>query len=118
MVVVLEPHISPSLQIQRTSPSVITVSWSPLTLTEARGFVRNYTIIYYPALATRKRQQLIRTSIAVDSNVTRTTINGLDETSAYSVQISANNGAGRGPLSISISVAQFGMKHCLIKNCD
>ncbi len=55
----------------------------------------------------------------MDGNVTSTTINGLDETSAYSVQIlSANNGAGRGPLSISISVAQLGMKHCLIKNCD
>ncbi len=70
---------------------MITVSWSLLTLTEARGFVRNYTIIYYPTLETRKRQQFNMMSIAVDSNVTRTTISDLDETSAYSVQISANN---------------------------
>ena len=111
----LVPQISPSLQIQRTSPSVITLSWSPLTLTEARGFVRNYTIIYYPALETRKRQQPNMVSITVDGNVTSRTINGLDETSAYSAQISANNGAGSGPLSMSMSVAQFGMKHCLDK---
>ncbi len=94
---------------------MITLSWSHLTLTEARGFVRNYTIIYYPALESRKRQQPNMMSITVDGNVTSTTINGLDATSAYSVQISANNGAGRGPLSMSMSVAQFGMKHSLNK---
>ncbi len=114
----LVPLISPSLQIQRTTPSVITLSWSPLTIIEARGFVRNYTIIYYPALESRKRQQPNMMSIAVDGNVTSTTNNILYVTSAYSVQISANNGAGRGPFSMSMSVAQFGMKHSLNKNCD
>ncbi len=43
-------------------------------------------------------------SITVDGNVTTTIIEGLDETSSYSVQISANNGAGNGVFSIPVPV--------------
>ena len=42
-------------------------------------------------------------SKTVDANVTTTIIEGLDETSSYSVQISANNGAGSGVFSTPVS---------------
>jgi len=91
------PEVSPTItDIQRTSPTTISISWTALTLIQAQGFVSNYTIKYHPALERRKRQQPNVMSKTIDVNVTSTTLENLDETSAYSVQISANNGAGSG----------------------
>ncbi len=101
----IEPQVSPTLtDIQRKSPTTISLSWTELTLIEARGFVSNYTIRYYTLSESRKRQQLNAMSKTVDANVTTATIEGLDETSSYSVQISASNGAGSGVFSTPVSV--------------
>ena len=50
-------------------------------------------------------------SKTVDGNVTTATIEGLDETSSYSVQISANNGAGNGVFSTPVPVPSM----CAVK---
>ncbi len=75
------------------------VSWKPLSLSEARGFINFYIIEYYPSLNKKKRQapsDIMRVSASADSS---TTINGLDENLNYFVQVSASTSAGGGVVS-------------------
>ncbi len=101
----LEPLLSPTItSLKRTSSTTVTVSWGALSLKEARGFVLNYTI-YYQASMIVNEPQTTTMSITVDRNTTTTTINNLDERLSYSVQLSANNLAGLGVLSMPLSVS-------------
>ena len=36
------------VSIDRTSPTVMVVSWTPLNYVEARGFISHYTVAYSP----------------------------------------------------------------------
>ena len=85
----------------------MTVSWTKLTLIEARGFISNYTIAYYPISMSRKRQSNIMLKV-VSSESNSAIIDGLDENSAYAVQMSANTGAGEGPVGVPVSVSIIG----------
>ncbi len=105
----LEPLLSPTItSLQRTSSTTVTISWEALSLIEARGFVLNYTI-YYHASITVNEPQANTMSITVDRNTTTITIDHLDEHLSYSVQISANNLAGHGVLSLPLSVSSTSM---------
>ncbi len=105
----LEPLLSPTItSLKRTSSTTVTVSWEALSLIEARGFVLNYTI-YYQASMIVNEPQANTMSITVDRNITTTTINNLDERLSYSVQLSANNLAGHGVLSLPTSVSSTSM---------
>ena len=96
------------VSIDRTSPTVMVVSWTPLCYVEARGFISHYTVAYSPqtiASGGRKRQTLatmFQTVPGMNSNTAR--IEGLDTTD-YILQISATNGAGTNGLSPLIFVA-------------
>ena len=87
------------------NPDVMVVSWLPLTLSEARGFISHYTVAYstQTTSSTRKRQAAMTQRVEVmDANTTR--ITGLDPDTEYSVQVSATTGAGEGVLSANVSV--------------
>ena len=86
----------------------MTVHWTKLTLVEARGFIQNYTVAYYPSSESRKRQQSIIKYKIVDNDTHRTTVDGLDVNFAYVVQVSVNTGAGSGPLSLPVLVQRHG----------
>ncbi len=76
------------------------VSWKPLILSEARGFITFYNIEYYPSLNNKKRQapsDIMRVNASADSS--STTIDGLDEDLNYFVQVSASTSAGGGVVS-------------------
>ena len=80
------------------------VSWTPLTLSEARGFITNYTVFYSPQVNRTNQQEpneIMQKTIRGDVN--RTTIDGLDPNAAYDVQMSANTKAGASALSEVIS---------------
>ena len=95
------------------------VSWTKLTLAEARGFIKNYTILYYPSMGSRKRQSSNAMSTTVNSDLSSIVIDGLDENSAYSVQISANTGAGNGTLSMTVPAPLHSKIYLLyIKPCN
>ena len=79
------------------------VTWIPLTLPEARGFITSYTVFYSPQVSRGKRQEHHTMQKAVSGNVNQTTINGLDPNTAYDVQMSANTTAGASALSEVIS---------------
>ena len=90
----------------------MTVSWTKLTLIEARGFINNYTIAYYPTSMSRKHQQSNSMFKVVSSESNSAIIDGLDENSAYAVRMSASTGAGEGPVGVPVSVPIIG-KYCL-----
>ena len=83
--------------MERTTPTTMLVSWTPLTLSEARGFVTFYTVAYTPVLNSRRRQvsqDTMYMSVSADSS--SVTIVGLDGSLAYSVPVSAGTRAGQG----------------------
>ena len=91
----------------RTTATVIMVSWRPLTLAEARGFVSHYTVTYSPQIISggRKRQVAMMEVVSgMDTNMT--SIDGLDPDTVYNVQVSATTGGGDGVISVVISVPQ------------
>ncbi len=76
------------------------MSWKPLTLSEARGFITFYIIEYYPSLNNKKRQapsDIMRVNTSADSS--NAIIEDLDEGFSYVVQISASTRAGKGNVS-------------------
>ena len=98
----LRPSIAPkNMTISRPSPTVMVVSWIPLTYSEARGFISHYTVAYTPLTSNeRKRQAPDTMTVTVPGMDTNTAgIEGLDPNTDYTVQVSATNGAGTSPLS-------------------
>ena len=84
------------------------VSWQPLTLAEARGFISHYTVTYFPQIIPggRKRQEAMMVEVeGMDSN--STTITDLDPNTVYEVQLSASTGAGEGNFSEPIQATLF-----------
>ena len=89
--------------MDRIHPTLMVVSWTPLTISESRGFITNYTVFYSPQVSTTKQQELNTMQKAVSGDVNRTTIDNLDPNTAYDVQLSANTKAGSSSLSEMIS---------------
>ena len=89
----------------RISGSMMRVSWTSLTLTEARGFITHYTVAYFPLSSGSKREELNILYQTVSKDSSETTIEGLDGYSAYVVQVSASTAAGDGGYSGTIIAA-------------
>ena len=77
------------------------ISWSLIPITEARGFIQSYLILYQEN-DNRKRQILSLSVPATDSSVV---IGGLDPDKSYSVSISASTNAGQGTFTSEVVVA-------------
>ena len=100
-----------SISRSASTPTFMVVSWIPLNLSEARGFITHYTVAYTPIMvsteqqASRKRQaspnntQTVRVP-GMDSSMVR--IEGLDPNTDYNVQVSATNGAGTSAMSPAV----------------
>ena len=100
------PNIPQNVTIFRPSATVMVVSWIPLSYSEARGLISQYTVYYYPMASERKRQApdtMTQTVPGMDINTTR--IEGLDANTDYIVQVSATNGAGTSELSSEVLAA-------------
>ena len=78
---------------------MMVVSWTPLTLSEARGFITNYTVFYSPQVSRGKRQEPNTMQMTVSGDANQTTIHDLDPNTAYDVQMSANTKAGASSMS-------------------
>lgn len=89
----------------RTSETTMTVSWTKLTIVESRGFIKNYKIFYYRIPLSRLNQLPNALNKTVGSEVSRANIDGLDENSAYEVQMSATTSAGDGAAGMPVSVS-------------
>lgn len=90
--------------MERTSPTTMEVSWRPLTLSEARGFVTFYSIAYTPTPNSRRRQAPQDTMyVNASADSSSVTIEGLDGDLAYTVTVTANTIAGSGVQSVLLS---------------
>ena len=79
------------------------VSWKPLTLTEARGFVLSYTVLYHENSRDAKRQIY---DIIVPGSESSTVIGDLNPSSVYQVYVRASTSAGDGPYNNLPVIAQ------------
>lgn len=67
------------------------VTWQPIPITRAQGFILHYIITYLPLSS--KRQSL---SITVPANTSSITITGLSPGVRYSVTVMGETGGGEG----------------------
>ena len=104
----LAPSVSPVYQVARISGSIVLVSWTRLTLSEARGFITNYTVTYSSSSGGSKQQMQNTLYQIVSAALNETTIEGLDESTAYLVQVLASTSVGAGVLSEPLLVTRRG----------
>ena len=79
------------------------VSWQPLSLSEARGFVLFYTIAYTPVL-TDSMREVTETYLNASADPSSVTVEGLNGSLAYVIQVSAGTKAGQGVESPAIFI--------------
>ena len=94
----------------------ILVSWTPLTLVEAKSLIQFYRVIFDPV--SRKRQSGATCSQSpcdVPGTEISVMITGLDPSTSYVVQVSVVNGGGqRGPSAVVIAEGEPAM----MQNCS
>ena len=98
------PSTAPmDVSIARTSPTVMVVSWTPLSYVEARGFISHYTVAYSPQTSDGRKKQATGQTIDVPGLDSSTvTINNLDPETGYSVSVSGTTGGGVSEMSTPV----------------
>ena len=84
--------------MERVNATHMIVSWTALSLVEARGHIIYYTVSYWPA----SNSEDIK-SINVPHNITRVEISDLLSGKTYTVQVSASTSVGEGLVSVELS---------------
>ena len=80
----------------RLNDTAMNVSWVPLNLVEARGFVQSYIIAYQQASTGSRRKRQVQTQ-QVDGHASSAIVGGLQPGVAYEVTVSGmttENGPG------------------------
>ena len=97
------PSVAPIPTLKWLSVSEMEVSWTSLTLEEARGFPTGYTVTYTSAApgdpARRRRRDEESGMETVSADQTSVTLTGLDSERQYSVSVAASTSAGTGTSS-------------------
>ena len=92
------PKVAPhNITVVRSDKNAITVTWIPLSLTEARGFITKYKISY--SSLCRRRRRGTESSITVSGDSTQATITNLDARKKYGVKVAGITKGGTGPNS-------------------
>ena len=95
------------MSIQRSDGREILVSWTPLTLVEAKSLIQFYRVSFDPMSSSRKRQSGTTCSQSpcdVPGTESSVLITGLDPSTSYVVQVAVVNGGGqRGPSAVVIA---------------
>ena len=84
------------MQVIRLNRTIMNVSWVPLNLVEARGFVQSYIITYQQASSGSRRKRQVQTQ-QVDGRASSAIVGGLEPGVAYEVSIAGRtteNGPG------------------------
>ena len=84
-----------------TSLTDLEVSWIPLTLEEARGFIRSYAVTLTSGGDRRKKRAVEVEEVPGDQ--TSISFPGLDSNREYSVSVAAETAAGVGVSSEPVS---------------
>ena len=107
----LVPSVSPSgVRVERLTSTAMNVSWTLLTLEEARGFVTSYTVSY------RKDEGMAKWTtesvVVPGGEQSSVVIGGQDPGSSYLVSVSASTSAGTGDMSEEILVSVATTETC------
>ena len=86
------------MNVIRSDSKTITVSWTPLNFTEARGFIIGYQITY-STISRRRRSTDEKTVVVNDGNAHIFAISDLDPAKKYGVTIAGKTSQGFGILS-------------------
>ena len=95
-----EPPIPTNISVLRLNGTHMNISWSLIPITEARGFIQSYLILYQE-IVNRKRQI---SSVSVPGTDSSVVIGGVDPDKSYSVSISASTNAGQGTFTSAVVV--------------
>lgn len=87
------PTVAPNASAGWANITELQVSWTRLTLEEARGFVIAYIVMYNVNEGMRKRET---DSISVGADETTATIGGLQPEKDYFISVAAQTAAGTG----------------------
>ena len=82
--------------------SMLVVSWTPLSLTQARGFITEYTVAYNTVASRRRRTS--DTIIHVNKDKSSVTI-PVSKSKTYEVSVTCYTSQGSGPSSNKIKEA-------------
>ena len=93
------PRSPTNLVIERVNGSHMIVSWTALTLVEARGHITHYTVYYWSA---SNNPQVFNVTVA--HNITRVVVGNLLPGVTYLVEIAASTSVGEGNTSVAIQV--------------
>ena len=99
---VLAPSVAPMITMQWTSLTDLQVSWVPLTLEEARGFIKSYIVIYSSDDQRKMCDHEISREV-VPGDQSSVTLDGLDSNRQYSISVAAETAAGTGVRSNPLS---------------
>ena len=93
-------HIAPmtpprNIEVDRINSTAVKVTWEPLTLIEARGFITNYTVTLQPQGSRKRADGSI--VVTVPHNVSDVTITGLDPDTNYIVTVVVGTSVGQLP---------------------
>ena len=75
------------MEVIRLNDSAMNVSWVPLNLVEARGFVQSYIITYQQASSGSRRKRQMQ-MVQVDGSASYAVVGGLQPGVAYEVTVS------------------------------
>ena len=93
-----EPGPVSNVTFQRISSTSVNVSWAPLTLEEAKGFITGYTVTLTPSTNNnRKRQSPV--TMTAQPDVSYIVFSGLSAEASYSISVSGSTAAGTGESS-------------------
>ena len=86
--------------MERVNATHMIVSWTALSLVEARGHIIYYTVNYWP---TSYSELVISFIVQVYNTTTRVDISDLLSGETYIVQVSASTSVGEGIVSVELS---------------
>ena len=89
--------------VSRISEVTALVSWTPLTLVEARGFITDYEISYWTVGS--DGLDIMSTQVSGESN--STLITGLDPKSEYYITVSVSTIVGKSDVSTPIVLSRY-----------
>ena len=107
------PRSGPTPNITRLSDTTVAVSWRPLTLEEARGFIIGYTVTAEPRDGRRRQVETLSVMAAPNENMA--TIQRLVPSQEYWVTVAASTTAGTSTNNMGVYVGALSQgSNCVI----
>lgn len=96
MYLIIVPNVAPhNVEAVRSGQTTLTVTWTPLNLTEAKSFLTGY-LITYSTISRRRRSTDEQTKFVANRWANSVVLTGLDADKRYGVTIAGVSKQGNG----------------------